>query len=408
MRNHAGMKLPSTPTPMRDSLAAFDRYQRHFDRWLTPGPSPMMDMINRLSRSEVTRFTDLADKIHRMGSPLGSLATARALSVAGFPSSPVLQTAMDAHNRATRPIFGALERLNGSGNTLWPGQRLIEQMNRLTAMGTAPLDHTATTRMLRRMEQMAALGATGAAPIPAWLRSPGLTGWPRSVDRWMQGTPVAVAAQLWNEQLLQQDVSPEATPEEKVAAASAAGVAAIDEFAATIVRLFEEGQAATAAQIGELDQRMEERQSHTNARLDALERQQRQWLLQPAMLFTIFLALFQMVATPDFLNRYVPQGINAAAHVQQVARQVTMVLAQWFGSIQDDTADLYEVSARPVPFHVRPHGPSRVTRRVAPGQTVLVQARRGPWVLVATYDPRTHQLVTGWCRKKYLHRPKVK
>ncbi len=370
----------------------------------------MRDMVNRLSPG-VTRGAGIAELIERMSNPFGTSAAARALRASGlgtFPSS-AMQAALDAHGRPTNATLKALERLNGSSSGLWPGQRLIEQMNRLSTMGSvSALDNTAATRVLRRMEQMAALGATGTAPIPAWLRSPDFTGLSRSAERLLQDTPVVAAAQLWNEQLLLLDVSPEATPEEKAEAASAAAMAAFDELAATIVRKFEEGQAATAAQISGLDQRMEARDHHTNARLDALERQQRQWLTQPAFLLGIFLSLFQMIATPDFLNHYVPQGISAAAHVRQVTQQVTTVFAQWFSSIQGTTADLYVVSARPVPFHVRPHGPSRVTRRVAPGQTVVVLGRRGKWVKVAAYDPRAGDLATGWCLKKYLHRPKVK
>lgn len=369
----------------------------------------MRDMVNRLTPG-VTRGAGIAELIERMSNPFGTSAAARALRASGlgtFPTS-ALQAALDAHGRPTNATLKALERLNGSGNGLWPGQRLIEQMNRLSTMGNlSVLDNTAATRVLRRMEQIAALGATGGAPIPAWLRSPDFTGLPRSAERWLQGTPVAAAAQLWNEQLQQQDVSPEATPEEKATAATAAGFATFDALAQIIGQTLEEQRAAFDAQNNRLDHLVEQVGSlHT--RMDAAELDERRWLLKPKELFYILLALFALINTPEVMDYYVPRLMSAAVSVQHLAQQVTESSQQWLAHHQDAMPELYEIGARPVPFHVRPHGPSRVTRRAAPGQTAVVVGRRGKWVKVAVYDPRAGDLVTGWCLKKYLHRPKAR
>lgn len=274
----------------------------------------------------------------------------------------------------------------------------------------APMD--AAFAAIRAVQDSFALQATTGREtldqVRAALALVSGTGLPRSVTELVRNSPAAHAAGLWQENLQDLHVAPDATRDEVVAATTEAGLAAAEDLTAQMTRLFEAHQATVADQINASGQLHREELAKINARLDAAEPQSKAWLLKPEFLFNTALALLALLLSTEVMDFYTPRALTVISHVQQLGQQLQRDL--WDGGEPrvGSEVHLYVVGVRPVVFHVRPHGPSRVTRRVAPGQTVVVVGRRGKWVKVAAYDPRAGDLVTGWCLKKYLHRPKAR
>lgn len=405
VRHHGRMKLPVLPQTLLPSFAgggllAFQEQQRRSFGFL--------EQHNRLMASALGSPLNVTLEQHRrlmataIRSPLKDLEQFTRVKTPGVLANTVQTQMKLLRNPLSHPVTARAVQMS-----------LLSKMP--PTVKAAYVESLATTSpafaALRALPDPGAaigMGSSVFAQLRATMALVGDAGLPRSVTRWMQDSPIMYAAGLWEQKLQDLQVAPDATPADVAAATTAAGVAALQALADTITYTLDAHQATTADQISGAERRLGDRLDALEARLEAADRQQRRWLLKPDFLVQVFLSLLLALNTPNIVDGLMAREVAMETHIQQVTVRFGQSLERLAAALAPQAPELYEVGPRAVPLHVRPHGPSRVTRVFSPATRVLVQARRGKWVQVAVYDPRANQPVTGWCLKKYLHRTKAK